>query len=89
MMDLFAETLEDQYNEDGELIAKVCGCCGELKPISEFYKNGKGPSGRYRYRRDCKKCYNAANAGRTKAYRDKKWIEKYGVTEEEIDEMKK
>ena len=80
-MALFEEELEDVYDAEGNVVAKVCGICGVLKPISEFYKNGKGPSGRYRYRRDCKSCYNIANAGRTQEYRNKKWLEKYGVTE--------
>ena len=77
-MGLFDESPVDQYDENGELVMKVCGYCGKLKPISEFYRNGKGPSGHIRYRRDCKACYNAANVGRTQAYRDRKWEEQYG-----------
>ena len=80
-MNLFEDTPEDQYDNEGNIVAKVCGMCGELKPIEEFYRNGKGPSGKYRYRRDCKKCYNQANEGRTKAYRDRKWEERFGMPE--------
>ena len=87
-MDLFQEELEDQYDAEGNLLAKVCGVCGTLKPISEFYKNGKGPSGKYRYRRDCKKCYDRANQGRMQEYRERKWLEEFGVTEIEIQEEK-
>ena len=36
---------------------RVCGTCGELKPLSEFYKDGKDSNGIRRYRRDCKECY--------------------------------
>ena len=36
---------------------RVCGTCNELKPLSEFYKDGKDSSGSVRYRRDCKQCY--------------------------------
>lgn len=36
---------------------RVCGTCGELKPVSEFYKDGKDRKGNIRYRRDCKACY--------------------------------
>lgn len=36
---------------------RVCGTCGELKPVSEFYKDGKDSYGKPRYRRDCKDCY--------------------------------
>ena len=36
---------------------RVCGCCGELKPVEEFYKDGKYSDGKIRYRRDCKECY--------------------------------
>ncbi len=87
-MDLFEKELEDQYDNEGNVTAKVCGVCGQLKPISEFYKNGRGPSGKYRYRRDCKKCYSQANKGRMQEYRDKKWLEKYGVTKIEKAEEK-
>ena len=36
---------------------RVCGTCNELKPLSEFYKDGKDSSSNVRYRRDCKQCY--------------------------------
>lgn len=35
----------------------VCGTCGQLKPVTEFYKDGKDRHGKIRYRRDCKDCY--------------------------------
>lgn len=78
MDDLFEEELQDVKDEAGNYIEKVCSCCGKLKPIESFYRNGTGPSGKPRYRRDCKACYNEANKGRTQAYRDRKWEEKYG-----------
>lgn len=39
---------------------RVCGTCGLLKPVSEFYKDGKYSNGKIRYRRDCKECYKKA-----------------------------
>lgn len=36
---------------------RVCGTCGELKPVDEFYKDGKDNHGNIKYRRDCKSCY--------------------------------
>lgn len=36
---------------------RVCGNCGELKPVEAFYKDGKDSRGNVRYRRDCKECY--------------------------------
>ena len=36
---------------------RVCGTCGELKPVSAFYKDGKDSHGNVRYRRDCRDCY--------------------------------
>ena len=36
---------------------RVCGTCGELKPVSAFYKDGKDSKGNVRYRRDCRECY--------------------------------
>ena len=36
---------------------RVCGTCGTLKPVEEFYKDGRYSNGKTRYRRDCKECY--------------------------------
>ena len=36
---------------------RVCGFCGELKPVEAFYKDGKNSKGQTRYRRDCRDCY--------------------------------
>ena len=36
---------------------RVCGTCGQLKPVECFYKDGKDKHGKMRYRRDCKDCY--------------------------------
>lgn len=36
---------------------RQCGTCGEVKPVSEFYKDGRDSKGNIRYRRDCKECY--------------------------------
>lgn len=36
---------------------RVCGSCGKLKPVSDFYKDGVDSKGKVRYRRDCKECY--------------------------------
>lgn len=36
---------------------RVCGTCQMLKPVTEFYKDGKDSHGDPRYRRDCKDCY--------------------------------
>ena len=35
----------------------ICGTCGELKPLKDFYKDGKAKDGSIKYRRDCKECY--------------------------------
>lgn len=36
---------------------RVCGTCGELKPVEAFYRDGKDHRGKIRYRRDCRECY--------------------------------
>lgn len=36
---------------------RVCGTCGKLKPLSDFYRDGKDKNGNIKYRRDCKECY--------------------------------
>lgn len=54
MVDIFApEYVSDRDTETH----RVCGICGKLKPVSEFYKDGKDRNGNTRYRRDCKECY--------------------------------
>ena len=52
---------------------RVCGACGETKPLEAFYKDGKNSKGIIKYRRDCKDCYkatrvNAAAMKRRKAH---------------------
>ena len=54
MTDIFAP---DYISEQDTDTHRVCGCCGELKPVQEFYKDGKDKNGKIRYRRDCKECY--------------------------------
>lgn len=39
---------------------RVCGMCGQLKSVDNFYKDGIDKEGVQRYRRDCKDCYKAA-----------------------------
>jgi len=46
---------------------RTCGMCGEIKPVTEFYKDGKDADGNTRYRRDCKNCYNIARMREKKA----------------------
>lgn len=36
---------------------RVCGTCGQLKPLCDFYRDGKDSKGNIKYRRDCKDCY--------------------------------
>lgn len=38
----------------------MCGTCGQLKPVKEFYKDGTTRDGKVKYRRDCKDCYKKA-----------------------------
>lgn len=47
----------ERMNEAG-LRFKTCTFCGEEKAIEDFPKNGVDAEGNYRYRDDCKTCYN-------------------------------
>ena len=39
---------------------RVCGTCGKLKPVEDFYKDRHDKTtGKPKYRRDCKECYKA------------------------------
>lgn len=50
---------------------RVCGTCGELKPVSAFYKDGKDSHGNVRYRRDCRDCYKKQRLLESKMKRKK------------------
>lgn len=54
MREIFAPEFISDKDTDTH---RVCGTCGNLKPVSEFYKDGKDRAGNIRYRRDCKECY--------------------------------
>lgn len=41
---------------------KRCSCCLEEKPYSEYYSNGKTPSGTLKYKPNCRVCFNQAVA---------------------------
>jgi len=51
---------------------RVCGTCGELKPVSAFYKDGKDSHGKVRYRRDCRDCYKKQRILESKRKKAKK-----------------
>ena len=51
---------------------RVCGICGELKPVEAFYKDGKDSHGNVRYRRDCRDCYKKQRILESKWKRSKK-----------------
>lgn len=80
-------------------VNKKCGNCLETKPVSEFYPSRKGTKGRDGY---CKQCRRAKDAARSAArnaevlrkkekdphhYRRKKLLKKYGITQEQYEEM--
>lgn len=48
---------------------RVCGSCGELLPIDNFFKDGEDSKGNTRYRRDCKQCYKKARIQEAKRKR--------------------
>lgn len=47
----------ETFKEHGELYRR-CVFCGEVKPITEFHRNGVDAKGRPEWRQDCKCCYN-------------------------------
>lgn len=47
----------ERVNEAG-LKLKTCTFCGEEKLIEDFPRNGVDAEGNYKYRDDCKTCYN-------------------------------
>ena len=61
--------------------SKVCICCGETKPLSEFYKDKKASDGHQSY---CKRCLNLKAAERArKARAEKRAAKETAKTEEQ------
>ena len=58
---------------------KTCSKCGVSKPLFDFFKQKTGKDG---YHASCKSCFNTAT-------RQAKHLKRYGLTSEQIDEMKK
>ena len=50
---------------------RVCGTCGKLKPVEDFYKDGKDKNGKTKYRRDCKDCYKATRIHEAKMKKER------------------
>jgi hypothetical protein len=51
-------SLTDMFASDKDTEThRVCGTCGKLRPVEDFYKDGKDNHGNIKYRRDCKECY--------------------------------
>lgn len=67
--ELFATGYIGEHDTDTH---RVCGTCGLLKPVEEFYKDGKDRSGKTRYRRDCRECYKKQRLLETKRKKGKK-----------------
>lgn len=49
-----------------EITTKRCAKCGEVKPVSEFYKSKESKDGLQSY---CKECHRAANSKRKESLR--------------------
>lgn len=49
----------------------ICGTCGKLQLLSEFYKDGKSRDGKIKYRRDCKDCYRRTRLRESRAKKAK------------------
>ena len=64
---------------------KTCICCGETKPITEFYKDKKATDGHQSY---CKRCLNLKSAERARKARAEKRAAK-AQTPPKADELPK
>ena len=56
-----------RIKHDGELYQR-CVFCGEVKPISDFPRNGTDKMGKADWRKDCKQCYNIQRKADRGAY---------------------
>lgn len=51
---------------------RMCGTCNKIKPVEEFYKDGRDKDGKPRYRRDCKDCYKVTRMRETELKKRRK-----------------
>ena len=73
------------YDDEGKLIKKQCGKCGEIKDTSEFYKDKTRKDG---LRGNCKECMRKCwNKNKEQYYKQKKIY--YEENREKILESKK
>lgn len=63
------EDMNTTTQETTTVQTKTCRCCGETKPISDFYQNKKASDGLQSY---CKKCMNEKSRARKQAVRTEK-----------------
>ena len=61
----FDESLRE-YDQQGNMIKRVCQCCKRMLPIDEYYKNSSSSDG---YSRICKYCSAHSLLGRYHTYR--------------------
>lgn len=56
-MNIIVIVCKGEGGDEMDEAVRTCGTCGETKPLSAFYKDGKDKEGNVKYRRDCKDCY--------------------------------
>ena len=62
------------YDDEGKLIKKQCGKCGEIKDVKDFTKRKDSEDG---LRGDCKECMRKCwNKNKEQYYKQKKYIMK-------------
>ena len=51
-------SIKEMFVSDKDTVThRICGTCEKLRPVEDFYKDGKDNHGNIKYRRDCKECY--------------------------------
>ena len=60
------QTLQRNYDEEGNLISKECNICHEIKPVSEFSKSKTAIDGLQLKCKECSKKYRQENKNRIK-----------------------
>lgn len=71
--------------------SKVCACCGEDKPTTEFYKRKESKDGLTRLCRTCDfnrlKAYRESPEGKAKE-QDRQYRKNFGITLKQFEDMK-
>jgi len=78
------------YNEEGEIVQKMCSKCSEWKPLSEYYKHKSNKIDGHNHKcKECLKLYYIENKEERDKYFKQYSKQYYKENKEKLKERKK